>query len=141
MKCCHDLNRLKNLEREAQKKFGWYIHIVDRGDDSCPYGFNAHTHNLRKILDHPDLQIVFPLPQDIVQPIFTNLVTMMKNENRRYTAGEVYYPHNGDKSYPITFINAIESGREVLRVILPDRYGKVLQDEFEDDRYIDQYII
>jgi hypothetical protein len=138
MNCCHNFESIKKSIDLALKKYGWYIHYIP-DDTDTPYNFNSHTHNLSKKFGHPDLQIVFPLPHTVVEPLFSRLVNIIKNEKMVFTAGEVYYPHKGYDNYPITFIKAAESGREVLRVILPDRFGKVLQNELEDDRYLDQY--
>ena len=119
-------------EAENLEKYGFFMQgIVD--DPSTPFKFNLHTHGLQECFNHPDLQIVFPLPPDVAAGILHNIVDRIRE-------GEVFKDGTVAQDIvayelPVKFAAATESGRQVLRVILPDAEGQldlgVIADPFD----------
>jgi len=116
-------------------KFDWIIHLCANGVvcDECgevvkgflPGTCNAHTHGMEKH-HHMDFQLVLALP---VKEIARILNTM----GLRVQAGERF--HDGDlvsgiyEDCDIRLDEYEETGRTVLRVIIPDKYNIFPEDE------------
>ena len=113
------IKRLLEKQEEMIKKNGWLAHYVS-DDPTAPFRINYHTHGLPALTGHKDLQASVPLPYEMLHHIMTGIV-------KKIQAGEKF--SEGDKlfdiieKYPITFINAKEGERDVLRVIFPDQTG------------------
>lgn len=120
-----DANAKKQME-----KHGWFAHYVF-DDPATPYGVNAHTHGLPMTFKHPDIQIVMPLPPELVHCVFSSAIELIK--------GGVRFEHLSPshagilKSYLVRFIKAQESGRDVLRMILPDKHGCIYPPHMDED--------
>jgi hypothetical protein len=75
--------------------------------------------------NHPDLQIVVPMPHKMANEILNFLVNKIK-------AGTTFLPGERDYSLltdiPVTFKEFTENERRVLRVIMPDENGCVDND-------------
>lgn len=100
------------------KEFGWVAHGVPK---------NYHTHGLQENFDHPDIQIVFPMPPHICHPLANIVVELIKG-GKKFTEGDINFDIlAGD--FPVRFIKAKECGRDILRMILPDKQGKLLPEE------------
>jgi hypothetical protein len=114
-------------------EYGWYAHIVmDDYPENTPTGFNYHTHGLPHSADHFDLQVVFPFPQRAVpmlHKIVGDLIALYIRKGERFEPGQV--SHDIIERLPVTFAQATESGRPVLRVILPDKHGKLAPGEID----------
>lgn len=115
-------------ERESMKAVGWYAHCVETGDNT-PFGFNYHTHGFPKTYHCPDMQICLPLSMEVCHGIMWRVVEMMK-EGKRFEPGE-YYSGILSKDLKVQFIYAVECGREVLRMILPDKHGRWDDEDFK----------
>lgn len=126
--------RMQRYHDEKMAEYGWYVHFVPN-DDTTPFRVNIHTHGVTESWHHPDLQIVIPLPEKVAHSILINAVNLVK-EGTRF--------HAGDKtdglleSFPVGFAVAHETGRDVLRLILPDKEGRVARDMMADP-YSRQY--
>lgn len=109
------------IERTAAKiaEYGWVSHVVDQ-DPDVPTGFNAHTHGFSETLQHPDFQIVLRVPPRICHDIFAGLFLRVQ-QGDRFQAGRRY--DRVIQGYEVLLLKAQESGREVLRIILPDPNG------------------
>lgn len=109
-------------------KIDWMIHLVANGAcDACgrkessflPYTCNAHTHGMEKY-HHMDFQMVLALPPEEIGRILNTL-------GLRVQAGEQF--HDGDmvsgiyEDCNIRLDEYEETGRRVLRVIIPDKYN------------------
>lgn len=118
--CKHGVEEVEEWQNEAVKKYGWYAHFVGNGyrNNMC----NIHTHNVQEKFHHPDLQIVVPLPQKQANNILFNLVNKIR-EGITFSTGEKV--NNVVRNMPITFCEAEEDGRKILRIILPDHNGVV----------------
>ena len=102
-------------------KFGFITHYVP-DDPESPTKVNAHTHGLPESFGHKDIQIVLPLPPKDTHMIIHGLVREIK-EGKKF---ESYIEYSEViENYKIKFIDAIECGRPVLRLIFPDNEGNL----------------
>lgn len=123
---------------QCMMKYGYYIHLVTDSDfENSPSGVNYHTHGCPLSVGHPDFQITVTLPSESVSAIFSNLFSRVRD-------GEVF--ESGmlvsdvlEGGYKITFIDATECGRPVLRVILPDPKGNLLPSQMQKKWKAAQY--
>ena len=125
----HGIEAAEKMQQKCIEKYGWYLHHVT--DDSfCPNNTNSHTHHLTESFGHKDFQVCLNIRPDIIHAILTNLVEEIK-KGAKYEVGKKY---DGILTgYQVEFIDAIETGREVLRLLLPDENGK-----YEHSPYSDQ---
>lgn len=116
-------------------KTDWVIHLCANGVacDECgkvengflPLTCNAHTHGMEKY-HHMDFQLVLALPEQEIARIFIILVNRVK-------AGERF--HDGDlvsgiyEDCDVRLNEYEETGRTILRVIIPDRYNLFPENE------------
>ena len=109
----------------AFNRYGWYAHIV-QADPDYPFGVNYHTHGLLQSLKHKDFQICLCLSPEIAHSIVSDLVEHIK-AGETFEAGKVA---SGiiRGGYNITFANAKECDRDVLRIIFPDKEGALSRD-------------
>ena len=123
---------------ECMAKYGFYTHfVVDDDFDNSPSGVNLHTHGMMDSVGHPDFQITVPLNPEVANGIFHNLYDRVK-------AGDSF--KEGDEAadilgggFKVTFINAVECGRPVLRVILPDPDGNIRKSKMQKKWKAAQY--
>jgi hypothetical protein len=121
-------------EFEMMEKYGWYVHFVQ--DDSSPTGMNIHTHGVRETFKHPDFQIVIPLPQEIIQNILHGMIKQIK-DGGSFDVDERY--DSVINGFDVKFIWADECDRKLLRIIFPDKEGKLDAGTFVDKDYELQY--
>ena len=117
-----DRDNMELWEKDQIEKHGWFIHYV-----RLPHGLiNCHTHGMESKHNHPNLQILCPLPPDAAKEIFWTCV-------RRIESGERFPLHeNVDgiiQGLSVRFIKANECRRPVLRIIFPDRDGNLEKDQ------------
>ena len=114
-----DQRSMNAWEIDAMKKSGFYVHYVSPIPGS--EFVNFHTHGFRKSWDHPDFQIIIPIPPKVGHSLFWDLVDRVK-------AGEKF--KDGDevdelvRNFPVRLVTARETGRDVLRIIIPDKDGR-----------------
>ena len=114
------INQYIKWQSDKLSEHGWIMHYV--GDDTTsPTGVNIHTHGLHENYNHPDLQVVLQIPQQVVQSILNTIVDRIKN-GEKFKDGDVIKSviANG---LSIKIVNANENGRPVLRIIFPDQSG------------------
>lgn len=104
----------------CDKLYDWYIHFVT--DRSGPgYSRNYHTHGMDQFDDHLDFQIVLD-----IEPMHAMLLLNMLGE--RVKAGERF--RDGDvirkfvNEYDGRLKEFVETGRPVLRLIVPDKHHR-----------------
>lgn len=115
--------------KSALDKYGFYVHFVSE-DDSSPTGFNTHTHGLQSFDDHLDFQIVFPLPANVAHGVISNIAKRVK-EGERFLSGQ-YVSEVVGGGLDVKLIEALESDRKVLRIILPDSNGNLEPSEINE---------
>lgn len=108
----------KAWEQERLEHGGWFVHYV--GNDTDTGLANIHTHGLEETAGHPDFQLVAPVPPALAQGILQRLVDRVKG-GERFEAGRRY--DGVVEAFDVLMVGAEESGRPVLRVVLPDRHG------------------
>ena len=118
---------------EALGKQGFYVHYITQ-DDATPTGFNAHSHGLQQY-DHLDFQLIVPLPPEIGHSIISDLANRVKG-GERFEPGQVL--DKVVRNFNVKLIEATESDRKVLRIILPDPQGGLEPEEISE-RYSVQY--
>ncbi len=116
---------LKHWSRVMMLRYGWYVHFVFE-DKDFPYGINFHTHGIEDSFAHPDLQICFPIQKEMAHQIFNAIVAEIK-KGIVFKAGKQYADIIGE-GLNIAFIQAIECGRPLLRIIFRDENGDCEQD-------------
>lgn len=123
---------------ECMKKYGFYIHFVIDGDfENSPSGVNHHTHGIPQSHACHDFQITVPLDPEVVSGIFHNLYDRVK-DGEVFAAGDIVHDIIGN-DMAITFIEAEENGRTVLRVILPDPAGNIDKSKMQNKWKAAQY--
>ena len=117
-----------------QQKCDWIIHLVANGacdecgkeeDSFLPYVCNAHTHGMERY-DHLDFQLVLLLPRQEICRIL-NAMGMRVQSGERFKAGD--YVSGIYEDCQIRLDAFEETGRTVLRVIIPDKYGVFPENE------------
>lgn len=106
-------------EREQYQKHGWIAHLVLPDDETGMA--NYHTHGLAM-----DLQIVLPICPDLAKNLLQAAVDLLKSGTELLHG--VDYSRIVD-GYSVRFVRAIESGRPVLRMIIPNSDGKLDRDQ------------
>lgn len=120
--CNMGSEKVAAMEREFIAKDGFFVHLIS-DDKTTPMGFNAHTHGFELTWNHLDLQVVFPVKEQVVMGLFWAAVEHIK-EGSVFSDGDVVGRIAGN-DYKVKFIKAQESGRDVLRMILPDVAGNL----------------
>ena len=112
--------------REQIETHGFYVHFTPLSD----IAFNYHTHGVETVFHHPDLQIVVPLPERVVIQMFHNVVAKIK-AGRIFESGDIEEGIVMD--YNVKFIDAVEGGRKVLRIVVPDSDGHLDESDLTED--------
>jgi hypothetical protein len=112
---------LAEHEQAQYEKNGWVAHYVFDDDPQVPEGMiNCHTHGLVESLNHPDFQIVLPLPPETAHGILRTLVERIR-EGDQFRPGDL--ADEIIREYQVAFAMATECDRPVIRVILPASDG------------------
>ena len=117
-----------------KQKIDWVIHLVANGvcgecgreeHSFLPYACNAHTHGMEKY-GHPDFQRVLAYPPEEICRILNTM-------GLRVQAGDMVSGIYEDCD--VRLDAAQEDGRNVLRVVVPDKYNRFPEEEGCMDRY------
>ena len=111
----------------SKPNIDWIIHYIANGvkRDDCnkeetsyrEYACNAHTHGMDKY-NHKDFQLVlYKTPQEAARIL--NTFGLWVHEGRKFSGGE--YVKGIYEDCPVRLDEFEESGRKVLRVVIPDR--------------------
>ena len=122
--------RIEQAHTQMIKEFGFIVEAV-MDDPETPFGYNVHTHGLSAKFNHPDLQIVFPMDPRIAHMILTNAANLIK-AGSHFNDGDISEDLLAD-NVKTKFISAIECGRQVLRIILPDTKFCLEKDQMEQE--------
>lgn len=117
--------KIKNSELHAWENVminthGWYVHLIPSTVNKDI--MDIHTHGIKESFGHDDFQIVAPLPDITAQSIFASFIDRIK-AGEKFVNNQIVSKIIG--GYEVKLVNAIESDRIVLRIILPDKYGKL----------------
>lgn len=112
------------------KEMNWIIHYVI--DTIGPGGIiNAHTHGMEQY-KHYDFQVVLNFPKE-------HIAYLLNSMGKRVQNGEKFSP--GDlvtgiyEDCPIRLDLYRETGRDVLRIIIPDRHNQFPESPTCDPKY------
>ena len=98
----------------------WIIHSIINQAGPFPYLCNAHTHGMENY-EHLDFQMVLNLPTE-------HIAYLLNTMGKRVQDGEVF--HDGDmvsglyEDCDLRLKKFQETGRDVLRLIIPDKYNR-----------------
>jgi len=137
----YGVDALEQKEKEGVEKYGWYAHAVPGDFKNSPTGMNIHTHHIQESFNHPDLQIVIsvsPSQFGVMMSILHNAVNNFIKKGEKFEVGKEYKNIVGN-GYSVTFAKTKECGREVLRMILPDKNGYIQKNEPMSGGYELQY--
>jgi hypothetical protein len=130
--CHRDAAARLRWEAEQLAKHGYYFHFVlPEDDEEAAMCINAHTHGLSDTFAHPDLQIVFPVEEQLAGEIFEPFVCEIRQGKKFNSGDRVPFPFNDE--FEFLLVDAIESGRPVLRIIIPDNNGRLAKDEIDPE--------
>lgn len=107
-------------QNERLRQVGYYEHYVVP-HDTLPQCMNAHTHGFPTKCNHPDLQIVYPLSEDVLHSVFVSALSLIEKSKLQLEDGGLY--HKILRGYTVLVRSAVESGRPVRRLIMPDADG------------------
>ncbi|RFZ76103.1 hypothetical protein DS742_25350 [Lacrimispora amygdalina] len=117
-----------------KQKVDWIIHCCENGAcDECgrvetnflPYTCNAHTHGMERY-EHMDFQMVLHLGHREIMRIL-NTLGLRVQAGERFKDGDMVAGIYEDCNIRLT--KYIETGRWVLRVIIPDKYNVFPEDD------------
>ncbi|MGP8216758.1 MAG: DUF4262 domain-containing protein [Bacteroidia bacterium] len=117
--CKNGLEAMHAHHDELMKKYGWMVHFVTP-DDDYPFNVNIHTHGFPEKFKHRDIQICLPISPDNAQGIMNNIAGLLK-EGKVFKANKKY--KGIIERFPVLMRPAKENGREVLRMVFPDKHG------------------
>lgn len=119
--CKYGKEFVNEIERNSMIDYGWFAHYV-ANDPNTPFGVNYHTHGLVESFGHQDIQFCFPAPYKQIHSIMFHVVEEIKG-GCKFEPGKKYQNIlNGN--FDVEFIEAMECGRKVLRMCLPDKNNK-----------------
>lgn len=129
--CCNGMSMddLRKWEAEKMSKSGFFMHYVPYNEEGY---VSSHTHGVKKSWNHPDFEIVIPVGPETANSIMWELVNRVK-KGETFEAGKKY--DRVIKGFEVGFAWAVEDGRDVLRVILPDKNGLFPEDDGVDPNY------
>lgn len=117
----------RDWEASAMKECGFVVHFVFDEFHGKPHPLshlvNFHTHGFLETWGHPDLQIVFPLPERVVMGTLWNFADRVK-AGEKFVPGVRYLGIAGEP-YEVKLVEAEEAGRKILRVLIPDKHNKL----------------
>lgn len=125
--------RLSKARKEFQdmiNKHGWAVHFVPMDNNHV----NIHTHGLQENYNHADLQITCPLPPKTAHSILAEIVHNVK-------LGERYKEGRNSRiirNFDVELKEYMESGRKVLRILLPDTKGVLPTEQGCDPKFMYQ---
>lgn len=129
------LAAIQRQQEEHMRRYGWYAHHVFDYYQETIYGcafLNAHTHGLTESWQHPELQVVLPLPSETVQAILSNAVALIREGTVLQDGMHVEKVIQG---YPVLVRQVEVDGEVHMRLILPDPAGRFPGDPGCDPEY------
>jgi len=121
--------RIKDIEakqRHLKLVHGWIGHYVPERDEDKP-GRNFHTHGFDETWGHPDFQITMPLEPTVAHALFWILARRVK-KGEKFETGIPYEGILGS-GFITKFVEAKEDDRIVLRMLIPDKDGRLPGDD------------
>lgn len=117
--------KIAQVHAENMATHGWYANYVPNHHES-PTGFSTHTYGLDESWGHPNVQIVWPMPPEMGYQMLAQIAELVRH-GKKFAPGRKY--DEVLEGYEVMFAWATESGRRVLRMILPDKDNGVAREE------------
>lgn len=117
--CSQGIDKVREVEQQSIKKYGWFAHYVPN-DHLAPFDTNYHTHGVYEKYGHPDFQVCLNVNPRIIHELFFILIDEV-SKGKKYEVGKRY--DEVLQGFDVMFIKAKECGRDVMRMILPDKNG------------------
>jgi hypothetical protein len=117
--CKNGIEHAIDKHNKAIETFGYVVHHVF-GDPHYPFNTNVHSHGFLENLNHLDIQVCLPTDPQVLSEVFDNLSNKILS-GQTFEVGKKY--SDVVKDYEVTFAMTEEGGRNVLRMIVPDRNG------------------
>ncbi len=117
------------LEQKNMEEHGFFSHVIPEGNV-----INYHTHGLVESRNVMDLQILLGIRAETAHKIIWTIVQMIDEGLKLKDGLEIDLKGWESSTIPncsclrIKVVKAVETGREVFRVILPDKTGKLERD-------------
>jgi len=129
---------LQNKMREDIEKHGFCVHFViyTAKPPSRRRYQSIHTHGLEQSQGgHYDLEITLPVSGEDAAEVISNVVDKIK-KGKEFRDGDIV---SGILvGYDVKFVKRKESGRDILRILLPDRDGRYPEHADCDPRFSEQ---
>jgi hypothetical protein len=120
LSCTEGMESVKKMQADCIEKYGWYTHYVF-DDKMCPSNINIHTHHVFESFKHKDIQVCLNLRPQLIHQIIANVIEGIK-QGIKYEPGRKYA--GIIDNFKLEFIDAVEDGRPVLRLLIPDENGQ-----------------
>ena len=108
------------FERERLIRDGWAMRVFTHHGPHKPADYR--TVGLSENFKHPNLQLYFPVSEEIALATFFTIVDLIK-AGAKFKDGDV--SRDVAEEMPVKFIKVTIGNAEFLRVIIPDKQGKV----------------
>jgi hypothetical protein len=130
--CCHlvrdhgmsldaAIAHVDQWKSDMMEEYGWYALYFAHHDES-PTDFVACTYGFQESYKHLDVQVVMRMEESRLHPILVHIALSIKG-GMKFTPGEV----TGEilRDFNCKIMAAKFEGRDVLRIILPDKANNV----------------
>jgi hypothetical protein len=104
-------------ERQCMEEFGFFSHYVP---DAAERFVNLHTHGFDESWGHPDFGIVLPITMELGTVILQRLAELVKGGEQFVDGGTYDHVLQGLR---VRMVSVPETGRKILRVLIPDKAG------------------
>jgi len=121
--------RMAFWQSQMMAKHGWFWLYMGPDDPQSPTGTNIHTHGFEATWGHPDVQIVVALHQKQAQGVLSEVAGLVK-AGMKFEPGKDY--DHILRDYKVRFAWTTEGDRRVLRMILPDKEGRLARGEISE---------
>jgi hypothetical protein len=126
------LDLLLAQEEGMIKKFGWVAHYVPDVPGKC---IDYHTHGIQEGHNHMDFQVVFPINPEMIHTFMHGLYSVVKDGG--VIPVETRYA-DVLQGYDVYFRVYEQGGRNVLRMLLPDKNNLFPMDDGCDPEFLFQ---
>lgn len=127
------LNAIKSRERNMIEDHGFFVRYVYETEASEFDGLaNIYTQGLPRSFNHPDIQVVLPIPQLVIHSVLVGVVNAIKS-GIVFEDGVI--SHEVLAGMPVTFKPFDNGGVSMLRMLLPDPNGVLPTDDSCSESY------
>lgn len=122
--------KLDHIQQLA--KVRWYIHSIFQTPDLPDYIQNNHTHGMQEEYDHYDFQLLINPGENEISRLL-NTISFRVQEGERFIHGQMVSGLYEDCNIRLDLSR--ETGRDVLRLIIPDADNRFPEDPLCKEPY------